>query len=830
MLRAVRAELEKAGQRLSLIAPRPYLGSPPGLLQSFGPSELSYSGLLVDEAVRMREAGVPPLPALGREAVLAAMNSLGAVDAAAELLYPLYRAGHALLEYLDQLALFDRRSEEFEAADALVGIGQALLEISEDQIAAEARKLIAAGLGARASVLARVGDLASLREALTLLERGQAELDVAGSDDVYRMNALQTQAAVTLQLGDLEQALHVIDRGGAVAGRVDDARAIRLFGQMRAAALAVLANAPPTVRTWPEFELESLVALRGREGAIEDLSRAILAPREDAFDAWTTERQAMVAMLLAGTEGGDAARDALEALLDLRRLRSRQLELSVGSDDWLIARRAMQQEVEKCLASGDVVGAVVAADRARARNLLLELTARPEHLERLEDDVRRVPTEFFGSWSGLAAPPPGDVEGAVAVLRRVSVELKDIVQRILPAGLAPLGRDELLGVVERHGEPVLFLGLIDDLVALLLVTPDGSAVHRWSPVTASTVLSDLAEVQRGLGMRVSTRQGHDAVAAESRRELRLPDVGARKARYVNAASRLYSALIEPLAELLGSCDRCTLCPYRELAALPYAILPDPTGRPLIDRMAITLIPSISTLSKLRLHRDRAPKASRAIIFGDPATPRHLRLELLPGARREARWLRDHLRGAHGPSRVRHYEGTKATPDTYLRHAPGARLVHFSCHGGVGASFRDSLLYLAPGAGGRCVLGADELGVVPLPGAVVFLAACRSGAGRSTAEGTVGLARDFLRAGATAVVASHWSVGDAETATLVEEFYRSFAGTGTSVADSLRGAMLSMRRRLQEGDGDQAAGGSDADSDAVWGPFFVLGDGSVPDLL
>jgi CHAT domain-containing protein len=104
---------------------------------------------------------------------------------------------------------------------------------------------------------------------------------------------------------------------------------------------------------------------------------------------------------------------------------------------------------------------------------------------------------------------------------------------------------------------------------------------------------------------------------------------------------------------------------------------------------------------------------------------------------------------------------------------------------------------------------------------VFLSACRSGSGRPTADGTIGLARAFLIAGATAVVGSLWNVPDASTRLLVQHFYDA-ALSSADAADALRAAAVATRASLAEGKGVSV----DDVHPAAWGAFFLLGRGGL----
>lgn len=62
-------------------------------------------------------------------------------------------------------------------------------------------------------------------------------------------------------------------------------------------------------------------------------------------------------------------------------------------------------------------------------------------------------------------------------------------------------------------------------------------------------------------------------------------------------------------------------------------------------------------------------------------------------------------------------------------------------------------------------------VAALHADLVVLSACQSGLGSSRlSEGTIGLPRAFLGAGARTVLASLWSVNDEATALLMQRFY------------------------------------------------------------
>ena len=78
--------------------------------------------------------------------------------------------------------------------------------------------------------------------------------------------------------------------------------------------------------------------------------------------------------------------------------------------------------------------------------------------------------------------------------------------------------------------------------------------------------------------------------------------------------------------------------------------------------------------------------------------------------------------------------------------------------------------------------------------LVTLSACDTFKGELSADGVIGIARAFLAAGASSLLASLWKVDDAATSTLMERFYEQLLGVAAGdVAMALQAAMVSMLR-------------------------------------
>src|SRR5262249_55060515 len=79
--------------------------------------------------------------------------------------------------------------------------------------------------------------------------------------------------------------------------------------------------------------------------------------------------------------------------------------------------------------------------------------------------------------------------------------------------------------------------------------------------------------------------------------------------------------------------------------------------------------------------------------------------------------------------------------------------------------------------------------------LVVLSGCRTALGRQLdGEGVVGLARAFMYAGTSRVLATLWKVDDAATAELMVHLYQGLLRDGLRPADALRRAQLALARQ------------------------------------
>jgi len=169
-------------------------------------------------------------------------------------------------------------------------------------------------------------------------------------------------------------------------------------------------------------------------------------------------------------------------------------------------------------------------------------------------------------------------------------------------------------------------------------------------------------------------------------------------------------------------------------------------------------------------------------------------------------------------------GTDATERCFKESAGGYRYLHVSSHALADAVLPlYSGLDLAPDAAGKedGFLHAYEILALPLTCDLVTLSACQTACGRLYAgEGVLGLTSALLSAGARQVLVSLWSVNDASTEILMNEFYDRLR-EGLPPEAALREAKRSLRLRWS---GEAGGHRISYAHPFFWAPFVLIGRG------
>lgn len=279
-----------------------------------------------------------------------------------------------------------------------------------------------------------------------------------------------------------------------------------------------------------------------------------------------------------------------------------------------------------------------------------------------------------------------------------------------------------------------------------------------------------------------------------------------------AARALAAAVLTPVWPAIRSSTRAVIVADGLLQAVPFAALPVPgSSRPLVSHMAVAFWPSASVGGALiDRARSRAAPSRRVAVFADPV---FTRADARMGERRAtgddvaAAPPRLHFSGTEAraiasaaPGRARVWSGFEATREqVFSADLASFGIVHFATHAWLDDE-RPQLSAIELSrvdARGRALDGSVRLLDVPnlaLNSRLVVLSGCRTALGRPVVgEGMIGFAREFLNAGATAILASLWDVDDRATAALMSHFYDALLLARASPAAALRTAQTRMRR-------------------------------------
>ncbi len=359
--------------------------------------------------------------------------------------------------------------------------------------------------------------------------------------------------------------------------------------------------------------------------------------------------------------------------------------------------------------------------------------------------------------------------------------------------IGPPSLEALRQTASRLGSTVLSYWVTPQQTVAVVLDREGVVHARAIAVTAarldalvSATAIDFSSVAAGL-----TTRGPQSGAPD---RLVLNDRGA------SASRDLYDLLIRPVRQWLpvAGDSLLTIVPDGALNRLSFSALRNERDRYLLEGYRIHYTSALSVLEVTgRPAVDQ--RADRMLIVANPALAAGSRaggLPALPGALREAAALS----GTSTGSVVEILSGREATETRVRAEAAGRSVLHFAAHSVVRDDRPlDSFLALARGTAAPLddgVLTAREIYGLKLSASLVVLSACRSGGGKVTGDGIVGLTRAFMAAGVPSVVASIWDLPDETAPWLFERFYA--ARTRMTAVAALRRAQLDLLDALRRG--------------------------------
>jgi len=338
------------------------------------------------------------------------------------------------------------------------------------------------------------------------------------------------------------------------------------------------------------------------------------------------------------------------------------------------------------------------------------------------------------------------------------------------------------------------------------------------------------------------------------------------------AYALYRDLVAPVETAFAGKPKLFVTVTGALSGLPLGVLITEPPKPgedgadpavlansawLADRYAMVALPSVSVLRALKRKpvepqsgesfvgygapllggrpagKDR-PTATRLFQSADSdgatlADPDVLRqLAPLPGTARELSAMAAALKAPAKDILL----GAAAT-ETAVRgdaNLAQARVVAFATHGilprEVSGIEEPGLVFTPPASASASddgLLAASEVARLTLSADWVLLSACNTASSDGTpgADSLSSLARSFLYAGASALLASNWRVSDEATAALTVETLSGRSEGGLSRAEALQRAMRAVRTG-KRADGTAIAGWNESWAHpAAWGAFTVI---------
>ena len=331
----------------------------------------------------------------------------------------------------------------------------------------------------------------------------------------------------------------------------------------------------------------------------------------------------------------------------------------------------------------------------------------------------------------------------------------------------------------------------------------------------------------------------DAVA-RWRTEVEKSPSQANRAAVAKAGQTLRQHVWLKLSKHLGGAKTVVLAPDGVLCQFPFAALPgDKAGSYLIEEVAVAQVASAQQLFDLLQPAEKPKVATRGLLdlggvdYGVGKT-----YDPLPGTLAEVERCRSLFRRAFPTEPTTSLTGKAATVQAVQQalHEKRPRFLHLATHGyfeppqrverllkGLAASkdgltlWRDQTTTLAALPGLRCglalaganqpppaddatglrgVLTGEDVAGLDLRGCeLAVLSACQTGLGDvKQSQGVLGLQRSFHAAGVRTLLSSLWSVNDAATIELMEEFYsRLWGKEKISRLEALRQAQLALLR-------------------------------------
>lgn len=644
-----------------------------------------------------------------------------------------------------------------------------------------------------------------------------------GGSNRLTQEAARNLAFVTLQLGDNEGALDLMEAAARQAATSDDDsrehRQLLAFvrlqrGEAQAALDLLPAAAAPdaSLKGQPRERLgaaslrAAVLSRLGRKDEAIALQSRVLEADEERLGRQhpkTLESLRSLATIQVAADEIAAARETLDAFVV--RSEARDGVLASGSDTH---RRQLSQGIEslfqmagyktyvRLLAATDPTRALEVAELAKGRSLA-EPQATSGRGQVARTEAREAAWRLAKAEEALAANEPGSAPYLRAANERAEAEAKLRTLRPAASTTKRFGLADRLATLPK-GAVFIDYVVDDDRAVALLAGKD-------LPVTGIDLgrvdrLADTVEALRRLTATTDPASERVWRTAEGYRwSLSKPPGATDRTKDATEIARFLSQkLLAPLAPHVGKSPRWIVSPDGPLAFLPFELL-EIGGKRVVENHEITIAPSLAviTAGKARAARVLAPGANREFL-GIGVSRAGGDWPELPAAEREV----SAVANLFPADRRVTLTGAQATEAAFAKlDASGDlerfRYIHIASHAFLsprGSSL--SGVVLAKDAADEAndgIVTAAEWPVYRLRSDLVVLSACDTGRGTLLAgEGVMGLPYALLQAGARDVLLTLWPVSDAAAADFMPRFYNRLR-KGLQPAKALRETKLELAR-------------------------------------
>lgn len=582
----------------------------------------------------------------------------------------------------------------------------------------------------------------------------QAQQDALVAPQPYLMMSIQLELGiVNFHLGQYPEALKLLEQAMA------QARTLRRDQTL-----------------WEALYYQGLIYLQQQQ--TEPALKALTAAVE------TLER--MRKHLLSG-EGSDQMftadkQDVYKNLVDLL------LKLGRQDEAWQYIGLMKSQEMQKLMRSNLVEQQD--PQQQQAVNTLQSLQSRELELSQLLQGELKKPQaqqrlQLIDQWQEEIDRLRLEFDDFIKQLSKNHPDLYQRVQ-IEPSNLLTLQGQ--LKDNEAFIEPVV---LPDKIVIFVVRSGEVPLIYRQIPARDQDVYQMIHQMRLGLA---NSQQSWQTGSERGNVSLR-PQQPTLKAEL--ASQKLYDLLIKPIQQDIKGVDTLIISSSGRLRYIPFQALTDGQHF-LVESYRLAMMTQASAFKVARTQSEW--QKSGVLAIGNPDGS-------LPGAEAEVKAL-----GEIWPNFKPLYGG-QANKRNLRQLVRQYGILHLATHGFLLEDQPEDSYLLLAGANKEDYLTFRDIPLLPLQNVeIATLSACQTALGdRGEGVEIAGLAYQFVRSGASTVIATLWSVNDQSTSTLMQHFYTELRQTGIQKAEALRQAQLKLIQKPE------------TRHPYYWAPFILLGD-------